>query len=75
MDPFNLSNSTFYSEMPMSNIAFSPVIFGATYEDREYLNNLDDDTKAYILNHTSDFQSRDEIIEFVNRLHEKESFL
>lgn len=70
MDPFNISNATFYSSMPMSNFIFLPGIIGASDEDKEYLNSLDDDTREYILNHSSDFQSRDEVIEFVNRLHE-----
>lgn len=72
MDPFNLSNSTMHSDLPMGNALFTPIVFGASVYDQEYLNSLDDDTREYVLNHTSDFQSRDEVIEFVNRIHNSE---
>lgn len=74
MDPFNLTNATLFSNMPMNNFLLVPGVFGANNEDNEFLNSLDYETREYVQSHSSDFQSRDEVIEFVNRLHKDDSF-
>lgn len=62
------SNSTF---LPIGGITFIPGIFGSVSEGDKFLNTLDSDTRDYVLKHTDDFRTRQDIIDCVNSLHSK----
>lgn len=51
------------------NFAFAPGIFPTKDEGEKFLNNLDSDTRAYVLKHTDEFRSKDDIIRCIDDLH------
>lgn len=47
---------------------FYPGIFNTEREGNDYLDSLDSDTREYVVNHTDEFSSREELLACVNRL-------
>ncbi len=71
MDP-NFMMSPFQSTIgsqPFSGGLFLASIFANAQEQDDYLASLDSDTRDYVLKHTDDFRTKDDIIDCVNRLH------
>jgi len=54
---------------PFGNFIFVPGVFETIEGEHDYLSSLDSDTKNYVMEHTSEFRSKADIIECVNKLH------
>lgn len=54
---------------PFSSYMFAPGIFFSANESDEFLSTLDSDTRDYVMKHTDDFRSRQDIEDCLNRLH------
>ena len=54
---------------PFGNFIFIPGVFETTEDEHDYLSSLDSDTKNYVIEHTSEFRTKADIIECVNKLH------
>jgi hypothetical protein len=52
----------------MNSVYFAS-IFSSKEEENEYLASLDSDTRDYVLKHTDDFSSKQDLIDCANRLH------
>lgn len=50
---------------------FYPGIFESADEGNEFLNNLDSDTRDYVIKHTEEFRTRSDVINCINELHGK----
>jgi hypothetical protein len=57
------------SLQPFGGFIFVPGVFSSVEEGNDYLNSLDSDTRDYVLKHTSEFSSKMDIIDCVNKLH------
>ncbi|MDD3172892.1 MAG: hypothetical protein PHF63_04410 [Herbinix sp.] len=57
------------SIQPNNDVVFVPGIFASYEEVNDYLSSLDSDTRDYVIKHTSEFRSRADIIDCVNKLH------
>ncbi|HKM05286.1 MAG TPA: hypothetical protein VJZ04_11990 [Lachnospiraceae bacterium] len=57
----------FSSVQPLYPSLFSGV-FSSAQESNDYLSSLDSDTRDYVIKHTSDFNSKDELIKCVDEL-------
>ncbi len=70
MDPtqnqFTTSNTTI---LPFGSYMFIPGIFDSDQDRDSYLSSLDSDTRNYVLKHTEEFQSRQDILDCVKELH------
>ncbi|MBE5965787.1 MAG: hypothetical protein E7255_02270 [Lachnospiraceae bacterium] len=49
--------------------AFAPGIFPTKEDSDSFLDSLDSDTRDYVIKHTDDFRSKEDIMECVQRLH------
>lgn len=59
--------------LPFSSVrplypALFPGVFDSVQSETDYLSSLDSDTRDYVVKHTGEFSSRDEIIRCVNEL-------
>lgn len=61
-----INNSAF---LPFGSYMFVPGIFFSEMEQNDYLASLDSDTRDYVLKHTDEFRSRQDIEDCVNELH------
>lgn len=50
------------------NTLFAPGIFLSTEESNDYLSSLDSDTRDYVLKHTEDFRTKQDIIDCVKSI-------
>jgi hypothetical protein len=57
--------------LPLGGYIFAPGIFLSEVEGNDYLSSLDSDTRDYVLNHTDEFCSRQDIEDCINDLHSK----
>jgi hypothetical protein len=55
------------SALPLYPAVF-PGIFSLDQESNDYLSSLDSDTRDYVIKHSKDFDSRDDLIKCVNEL-------
>lgn len=71
MDPnfFLAPNQDVLGGQSYVNMAYFSGIFPSATDEKDYLNSLDSDTRAYVINHTDEFRSMGDIIDCVNRLH------
>ena len=51
------------------NYAFAPGVFPTDKDGDDFLASLDSDTRDYVIKHTDQFRSKEDIIECINRLH------
>lgn len=70
MDPMqgSIMNS---SMLPISGFAFAPGIFASDHEGEDFLSSLDSDTRDYVIKHTDEFRTKQDIVDCINRLHGK----
>lgn len=54
---------------PSGTFILVPGLFETVEDENTYLSSLDSDTRDYVIKHTSEFSSRADIIECVNKLH------
>lgn len=71
MNPFTFTpqvppNSTV---QPISSYMFAPGIFFTPNDENDFLSSLDSDTRDYVLKHTDEFRTRDDINECISKLH------
>ncbi|HEX3021933.1 MAG TPA: hypothetical protein VHQ24_09805 [Lachnospiraceae bacterium] len=64
MDPISQSTG-----MNPANAMFFASVFGTLHEEKDYLSTLDSDTRDYVLKHTDEFSSREDLEDCVRRLH------
>ncbi len=64
--PFASVNSPVY--FPIYGYGFIPGIFLDDNERDDYLSSLDSDTRDYVLKHTDEFRSRQDIEDCINKL-------
>lgn len=65
----DLNNTTpIITSMPPLYPAFVPGVFESMQEGNEFLDSLDSDTRDYVVKHKDTFNSKDELISFVNKL-------
>lgn len=48
---------------------FVPGVFVNYRDENDYLSSLDSDTRDYVLKHTDEFRTRQDIVDCVNKLH------
>ena len=48
---------------------FAPGIFLTKEDSDSFMASLDSDTRDYVIKHTDDFRSKDDIMECIDRLH------
>jgi len=53
------------------NTAFLPGIFASLEESNDFLASYDSDTRDYILKHTGEYCSKDDILKCISDLHKK----
>ncbi|NLP33588.1 MAG: hypothetical protein GX359_00095 [Clostridiales bacterium] len=70
MDPIAPIPSGVAGQM-FGNYTFAPGVFPTREDSDSYLASLDSDTRAYVLEHTDEFRSKEDIIECVNKLRER----
>lgn len=70
MDPLFPSNPS-AAIIPVSNYLFAPGIFYSDIDQNKYLSSLDSDTRDYVIKHTDEFRTRQDIDDCINRLHSK----
>lgn len=58
-----------FTSQPFGNNIFLASIFVNSEEQSEYLASLDSDTRDYVLKHTDEFRTKQDIIDCVDRLH------
>lgn len=56
---------------PNGAYVFSPNVFLSSEEEHSFLSSLDSDTRDYVLKHTKDYHTRQDIINRVNDFHGK----
>lgn len=71
MDPnfFLAPNQNALGAQSYVNMGYFAAIFPSASDERDYLNSLDSDTRAYVISHTDEFRSMGDIVDCVNRLH------
>lgn len=69
MDPVQFGTATNPMLNPTSSFMFVPAVTNNTNAAEDYLSSLDSDTRDYVLKHTDDFRSRQDIEDCVYRLH------
>lgn len=70
MDPLFPSNPS-PAIIPISSFMFAPGIFFTDTEQNDFLSSLDSDTRDYVVKHTDEFRTRQDIDDCINRLHSK----
>ena len=69
MNPLDIHQNETPLPMVQTYSGFLPGAF-FNFNDDSYLNSLDSDTRDYVIKHTADTRTRQDIINCVNRLHE-----
>lgn len=71
MDPFTSATPIFpvFSSQPFGNNIFLASVFANSEEQSDYLASLDSDTRDYVMKHTDEFRSKQDIIDCIDRLH------
>jgi hypothetical protein len=71
MEPFTPipPTSTNPSFQPTGAFVFAQGIFNTDAEGNDFLSSLDSDTRDYVIKHTDEFRTRNDIFDCVNRLH------
>lgn len=67
MDPIAPIPSGIAGQM-YGNYAFAPGIFPTREDSDSFLASLDSDTRDYVIKHTDEFRTKEDIIECINRL-------
>ncbi|HWT73781.1 MAG TPA: hypothetical protein VN258_03540 [Mobilitalea sp.] len=62
------TGQTVFSSQPFGNNVFLASVFTNMDEQNNYLASLDSDTRDYVLKHTDEYRSQQDIIDCVNRL-------
>lgn len=57
------------TSQPYISSLYAPDIFSSGDEENEYLASLDSDTREYVLRHSGEFSSKEDIFDCVNRMH------
>ena len=68
MDPITPIPSVMSGQM-YAAYTFAPGIFLTKEDSDNFMASLDSDTRDYVIKHTDDFRSREDIMECINRLH------
>ncbi|MGF7146017.1 hypothetical protein HNQ56_004465 [Anaerotaenia torta] len=69
MDPISFTSAAAYPTfLPTYGYFFAPGIFLNEMEGNNYLSSLDSDTRDYVLKHTDEFRSRQDIEDCVSKL-------
>jgi len=69
MDSMQYTQVTNPGYLPVGSLMFAPGIFFSESERNDYLASLDSDTRDYVIKHTDEYRSRQDIVDCVNRLH------
>jgi hypothetical protein len=68
MDPIPFASVSYPAFFPIYGYSFAPGIFINDNDTDRYLSSLDSDTRDYVLKHTDEFRSRQDIENCVNKL-------
>lgn len=73
MDPIIPTLATMSNPMmqPVSSYMFAPGIFFTPEDGDKFLSGLDSDTRSYVLNHTDEFRTIEDIRDCIDRLHKE----
>lgn len=69
MDPIPFASVNYPVFLPIYAYGFAPGIFIDDSERNDYLSSLDSDTRDYVLKHTDEFRSRQDIDDCIYKLH------
>jgi hypothetical protein len=69
MDPVQFGTSMNPMLQPTSSIMFAPGIVNKVFSADDYLASLDSDTRDYVLKHTDESRTKEDIEDCIYRLH------
>jgi hypothetical protein len=70
IDPnYPVTPSQSITSLPYYNSIYLSAIFATPQEQADYLASLDSDTREYVVSHTSEFRTREDIDDCIRKLH------